>query len=104
AHELSDDPERASLDLLYRHHQTFGIGHGCAADWEKTPSAGQVFGVEATPLPVYEAPSITPVITLPGSAGRLEIDMRVLADEQRAEDADREIGRLIDGYKAWIAD
>lgn len=103
AHELSDDPEQASLHLLYRHHETFGIGHGCAADWEKTPSRGQVFRIEATPLPVYEAASITPVIKLPGRADGLEIDMRALADEQRGREADHEIRRLLEGYGAWIS-
>lgn len=101
AHELSDDPERATLDLLYRNHETFGIGHGCAADWNSS-ALGQVSHVEAVPLPVYEAPSITPVITLPGSSDPLEIDMRVLANDRSSDRADRDIQRLIDGYEAWI--
>jgi hypothetical protein len=103
AQELSDDPEHASLQLLYRHHETFGIGHGCAADWERRPPSGEVLRVDATPLPTYEAPSITPVIKLPGTADELEIDMQVLADDERSQDADHEIRRLLDGYGAWIA-
>jgi hypothetical protein len=27
------DQEEQSLDLLYRNVQTFGVGHGCSADW-----------------------------------------------------------------------
>lgn len=104
AHELSDDPEQASLQLLYRHHETFGIGHGCAADWEKTPSEGRVLWVEATPLPVFEAPSITPVIKLRGSPDVLQVDMRVLSDERLGLEADRQIRLLIGEYGAWIAD
>ena len=29
------DSEEASLALLYRHMQTFAIGHGCAANWDR---------------------------------------------------------------------
>lgn len=62
--------EAASLNLLYRHQKTYGIGHLCAATWEelitKTTLAIPIDSVYANPLPVYETPSITPSITYNG--------------------------------------
>ena len=100
---LSDDPEQESIALLYRKHETFAIGHGCAADWGQPDTDGRVSWVEATVLPVYETPSITPLIRLRSGAD-LQVDMRVLADAYRAVEADQQIGALLGAYAAWIED
>lgn len=57
-----DEQEERSFELLYRHAQTFAVGHGCAADWEDADGRRTVSWVSAEALPQYEAPSITPDI------------------------------------------
>ncbi len=99
--DVSDDPEQASIALLYRHHETFAVGHGCAADWGRADDDGAVKWIKATALPVYETPSITPVIKL-RNREELKVDMRVLADTDRSGEADRQINKLLEAYASWI--
>ena len=92
-------PEEQRLRLLYRNQQTFAIGHGCSADWDREtgPSVGLL---RATALPSYEAPSVTPDITA-RDGSRLRVDMRALASQEYGE-ADVQIGELLASYEAWI--
>jgi hypothetical protein len=92
--------EEQSNALLYRRHQTFALGHGCAADWEREP-AKSIRHVRAVCLPSFEAPSITPDIELP-EGGRLSVSMRALADPLSQDEASSQIQRLIAGYEDWI--
>lgn len=103
ADELSDDPEKAGIDMLYRRHKTYAVGHGCAADWGAVVDGDRVAWVEATVLPTFEAPSITPVIKVAGG-DELTIDMRSLADDGRMDEARQQVNSLLDAYKSWIAD
>ncbi|WP_447006671.1 helicase-related protein [Saccharothrix isguenensis] len=102
ADEFSDDPEQAGITMLYRKHEMYAVGHGCAANWGDVVDAEGVDWVKATVLPVFEAPSITPVIKRGGR--ELTVDMRVLADEARMSEALTQIGGLLDAYNSWIAD
>lgn len=52
--------------------ETYAVGHGCGADWDKESSAGRVKAVTAECLPTFETPSITPDIGI-------EIPMALLA-------------------------
>ncbi|MGY1696813.1 helicase-related protein [Geodermatophilus sp. SYSU D00814] len=93
------DPEEESIALLYRRHQTFAIGHGCAADWEREPPAA-VTALRAVCLPEFEAPSVTPDIRArDGSV--LKVDMRVLASADRAG-TESQIEELLVSYEDWI--
>lgn len=95
------DDEEQSIALLYRRHQTFALGHGCAADWEREPG-DRVSCIDAVCLPSFETPSITPDIKLPdGSA--LGVDMRVLANPARHDEAAQQIQHLLREYGTWIA-
>ncbi|RDI23034.1 helicase-related protein [Lentzea flaviverrucosa] len=100
--DFSDDPEKASIAMLYRHHEMYAVGHGCAADWGGDIDGNGVAWVEAAVLPTFEAPSITSVIKSP-AGDDLTVDMRVLADDCRMQDARRQIGGLLDAYESWIA-
>jgi hypothetical protein len=93
------DHEEQSIALLYRSHQTFAIGHGCAAEWEREPK-DEVDRVEAACLPFYEAPSVTPDIEA-RDGSRLQVDMRVLASDD-AEAAEAQIGELLASYEDWL--
>lgn len=103
ADAFSDDPEKASLTMLYRYHEMYAVGHGCAADWGGQVDGEGVAWVKATVLPAFEAPSITPVIRL-RDGGDLTVDMRALADDSRMQAAREQIGGLLDAYESWIAD
>ncbi|GAA4616588.1 hypothetical protein GCM10023195_73800 [Actinoallomurus liliacearum] len=98
--ELSE--EEQSIALLYRRHQTFALGHGCAADWEREP-LDSVQRIKAVCLPSFEAPSVTPDIVLPGGE-RLSVSMQALAEPALQGEASSQIERLISGYETWIAD
>ena len=59
--------EDSTMDLLYREAPSFGTGHGCAADWEKSDDvAARATEVRAEPMPVYWSESIT--ADIPGYA------------------------------------
>lgn len=92
--------EEQSTALLYRRHQTFALGHGCAADWEREP-AQSIHEAKAVCLPWFEAPSITPDIELP-DGGRLSVSMKALADASLQDEAENQIQRLITGYEDWV--
>ncbi|MGZ3140533.1 helicase-related protein [Lentzea chajnantorensis] len=98
---LSDDPELASIALLYRGHQTFAVGHGCAADWGPVSKDGNVTTVDATALPVHEAPSITPVIKK-RDGHDLVVGMENLALLDSSVAGQDEVEQLLSEYQAWI--
>lgn len=96
--------EEESLDLLYRKARTFAVGHGCAADWDKTePDASSVATVSAECMPVFEAPSRTPqVIKEDGS--RLKVSMAALAGLKDDTDGFKQLEEVVDLYSGWISD
>jgi hypothetical protein len=100
-----EDLEQESFDLLYRRMKTFGVGHGCAADWDG-PAEDSVSEVRAEPLPVVETPSITPQIFVDdGSGGRREITvpMGPLAGLDDSDDGFASVQSVIDLYAAWLS-
>jgi hypothetical protein len=101
----SPDHEEASIALLYRRYQTFAVGHGCAADWELEPD-DEMTSVQATCLPTYETPSITPVITIGHGDQRkeLRVSLAALAEETSQAHAAEQISTLMAGYESWIRD
>lgn len=96
-----DDMEEQSLDLLYRHFETYAIGHGCSAGWPEEAEDGFVSRVWSTALPEYEIYSITPELKRENGAS-ISVSMADLSgidDEQRGFDA---IDELLERYGAWI--
>ncbi len=109
--------EAASLDLLYRHQKTYGIGHLCAATWDelitKKTFAIPIDSINANPLPVYETPSITPSITYNGQEFTLPIrNFAGIENESylwgnrlmssiKAHEIEP-INNLINAYQQWI--
>ena len=71
-HQDRNDEDQ-SIDLLYRHKRTYGIGHGCAAEWDG--GAGTpVLQVRAVALPAYEVVSLTPNVYLTDGQGNYVLD------------------------------
>lgn len=96
--------EEESLDLLYRKAQTFAVGHGCAADWDKTePDASSVTTVSAECMPVFEAPSRTPQVTKEDGS-RLKVSMAALAGLDDDTNGFGQLEEVVDLYSDWIDD
>ncbi|MGW5154479.1 helicase-related protein [Nonomuraea wenchangensis] len=93
------DAEEQSIALLYRHHQTFALGHGCAADWAREPGESTA-RIDAVCLPTFETPSVTPVIR--GENGTLAVGMKVLADPERRGEAASQVEEIFRRYEQWI--
>jgi hypothetical protein len=96
-----DDIEEQSLDLLYRHFETYAIGHGCSAGWPEEAKDGFVPRVWSTAFPEYEIYSITPELKRE-NGDPISVSMADLAgldDEARGFDA---IDELLERYGAWI--
>ncbi|MDA3926341.1 MAG: helicase-related protein [Kiritimatiellae bacterium] len=92
-----EDEER-SIDLLYRHRQTFGIGHGCSADWNKEHTESRtVRTVSAEVLPIFEDKSLTPNIT-DENENPFRVPMINLMEESGLSD----LKKLADLYENWI--
>lgn len=97
---LTDEEE--SIDLLYRRAQTFAVGHGCSADWDREVGESEkVQRVNATHFPVFEAPAITSEIKR-ADRSTLEIPMAKLAGLVQGDDGRRELADLLDEYERWI--
>lgn len=96
------DPEERALALLYRHAQTFAIGHGCAANWDVEVSGNTATWVSAECLPAIETPSITPDITREDGTP-IQVSMRVLAGLDGKQDGLSILEEVIDQYERWIS-
>ncbi|WP_406268373.1 helicase-related protein [Streptomyces sp. NBC_00191] len=99
--ELSSHPDDASFRLIYRHAQTYAIGHGCAADWDNPSNDGRSAWAKADPLPEYEVPSITPDIVLTNGKA-LTVSMAQLAGT--APDGMAQLQQVLAAYEGWIQD
>ncbi|WP_455353538.1 helicase-related protein [Streptomyces sp. SYSU K217416] len=96
--EAGAHPDDASFRLIYRHAQTYAVGHGCSADWDDS-DRGRSLWAKADPLPEYEAPSITPDIVLDDGTA-LTVSMAQLAGTEPGGMAQLE--RVLAEYAGWI--
>ncbi len=105
---FNDDRELASLDLLYRFRRSFALGHGCAADWNRSEhlsESGATDLVCTSCLPSYELKPVVPREEAYGDKA-LNLEMRSLSDGLGTEDPTAEIiswlNDLADDYEIWI--
>lgn len=90
--------------LLYREHQTYAIGHGCAADWRGSPLDG-TDEIWSDVLPAHETPSTTAELEITdsdGSTRKIRVSMRKLAGLDVEDDGRAELNALVDAYAQWI--
>ena len=97
------DAEEQSLALLYRRYETFGVGHGCAADWEANPATNRAYSISAEALPEFETPSITPDVYR-GDGTLVEVSMAALAGLIPGEDGFAALSEVIELYERWIGE
>jgi hypothetical protein len=90
--------------LIYRQHQTFAIGHGCAADWAgQSPST--VSEVWSDVMPAFETPTTSADLFIhdkDGSKQPIRVSMRKLAGLDSEDNGSSEIDTLVLAYKNWI--
>lgn len=97
------DAEEQVLALLYREAETFGVGHGCAADWTiATEDKARAQTVIAQCLPIYEAPSITPDVRRRDGTV-LEIPIAQLAGLIDGDDGFDALAELVEEYEGWVS-
>ncbi len=99
-----DDPlEARSLDMAYRDHVEFALGHGIGVHADADPAdPRRAFSVRTVAVPTYEVPRTDPpaVDDFPALAGA-ELDMATLADTP--DEALAPVLRpLVDAYEEWI--
>ena len=102
--QLNMDTDEAINRLLYREHQTYAIGHGCAADWRGSPLEG-TSEIWSDVLPAHETPSTTAELEVnetDGSTRKIRVSMRKLAGLDASDDGRRELNDMVDAYEAWI--
>ncbi len=92
----SDDSEHRSLELLYRHRQTFAIGHGCAAEWSE-PHHGRTATVRTEVLPTFD---VKPVLPTELRGVELRISDLASSDLNLSSSLCKS---LADQYEGWIA-
>jgi len=97
------DTEEQALALLYQDAETFGVGHGCAADWRvSTVDQAKAETVIAECLPVFEAPSITPDVRK-RDGSLLEIPMAQLAGLIDGDAGINALSELVENYEEWVS-
>ena len=99
----SPDQEERSLALLYRKYETFGVGHGCAADWEVDPVENRAILVSAEALPEFETPSITPDVRR-NDGTLVEVPMAALAGLVPHDDGFAALSEVVDLYERWVGE
>lgn len=101
ASELADEEEQ-ELAMLYREAQTFGVGHGCAAEWSQPDLTHErVETVRSECLPSFETQSITPDLQRPDGSS-IEAPMAALAGLVPGDDGLASLREIVDLYGAWI--
>lgn len=106
--EALDDPELASMDLLFRHRRAFALGHGTAGDWnrdENLSENGAVDWVAAVAVPDYELKPILPRTKPFDAHSKLELSMGFLYDAGGKDPATAipaAMRELAHDYETWI--
>ena len=101
-HELVyENPEDKSFQLLYRTAQTYAVGHGCAANWEKDQTDENAHSIIGEALPLYETPNITPDI-LNSEGQKIQIPMSSLAGLEAERDGMDSLETMLNEYRKWI--
>lgn len=95
-HVTKTDRDLQSSALLYRNRREFGVGHGCAVEWESSREAS-VQQLGTTLRPSYELPRVDPR-PIPGAT----LDMAALGQELLPDQLEALLRPIPDAYSSWI--
>lgn len=92
-------PDEEELELQYRHHQTFGLGHGVAADWVHGDH-DEIRELSTSFLPGVKVPLVT---TSNPDLPEQALDLAFLSDccERPCEVIDK-LDEFVNCYAAWV--
>jgi hypothetical protein len=96
---MSHDSEEEELELMYRNHNTFAVGHSCAVDW--LSNEGNVVSLSSKFLP---SEVVKPVITvsLEKSSDRSVLNLQFLSGDELTKSAlKKHLLMFVDEYKLW---
>ncbi len=108
-HRNHDDPEHDALEMIYRRHVEFAVGHGVAVHARTAPGETErAVEVSAVVMPQYEVPVTETPGFCPGDRAAMRemvdhgfLDMARLAEMDRPG-LIKALTILTDDYKAWI--
>ena len=101
--KISGLEDSSMIDQLYVNQETFGIGHGCSAVWEKNKSE-EVLKINGVFVPVYLLKKVNPDIRPENSEGR-KIEMPKMEDLSKSNTWEKgleSIDEVISFYEKWI--
>ncbi len=90
------DEEEANLRLLYRHYKVYGVGHGCAVNWQMA-NDNYANLIYTQTIPDHEVKPIVPSV-LSG----IKLDKQQFANPNEWESTKAELNGLCKKYKQWI--
>jgi len=91
------DYEDLTLELLYRHKNVYGVGHGCSINWKTNANENGDMATEvySSSIPEYEIRPILP-------SGLNGIDLRMVSLSDDKEFVIKQCSNLADQYEEWI--
>ncbi len=95
--------EEQTMNMLYRKHIEFAVGHGVSVHAEVSPDRSErATSISTAVVPAYEVPKVTPPTAeeIPELAG-LVLDMKELA-ETPAKELFGKLKALTTAYETWI--
>lgn len=93
--DLTTDPERLELELLYRNVGCFAQGHGCTVEWD-TEVANPTW-LKTSFIPMYALKQMRPRLI----AGTKAFGMQYLAHGRR-NDVLESLSQVVEQYSEWI--
>jgi hypothetical protein len=95
--EGSREQDDAVLDLQYRHHREYAVGHGCSATVTRDVSDGPVTGVCTTWIPVATVDRVGT-----RSVDGVVVEMEALAELKSGSDVAAALSALPAAYRGWV--
>ncbi len=92
--------EEQEIELQYKHHCIYALGHGAAVDW--TVENGQIREIRAEFIPAVEVPQVTAEVSL--GNGKV---LSLYHLSQFRSQVDRLAGQLdsfVDNYQKWVVE
>jgi hypothetical protein len=98
---MLSDLEEQELELQYRDSKPYAIGHGCAADWDRSGKEGPSW-ICAQFLPVVEVKPVTTALENAEGYGNV-FSLQYLSDKKSvASEVAANLRKVVAGYEGWL--